>query len=170
MARLFVAAWPPEEVLDRIGSLDRPEVRGLRWTVRDQWHVTLRFLGDCDEGAVAGALGGLVHPPVWARMGPGLGHFGGRTLHVPVAGLDRLAGAVVRATAGLGRPPEPRPFNGHLTLARVARRAEVDLGPLAASLRVSAEWRVSEVGLASSRLAADGARYQVLGRFALGGV
>ncbi len=30
----------------RSAALDRPHVEGLRWTTGDQWHVTLRFLGD----------------------------------------------------------------------------------------------------------------------------
>ena len=44
-ARLFVAAVPPAAVLDQIAELTRPEIEGLRWTTRDQWHATLRFLG-----------------------------------------------------------------------------------------------------------------------------
>ena len=44
MPRLFVAVWPPDDVLDRLAVLPRPEVDGLRWTDQDHWHVTLRFL------------------------------------------------------------------------------------------------------------------------------
>ena len=53
--RLFVAVWPPDDVIDVLADLPRPEVAGVRWTTRGQWHVTLRFLGhvatvDVDEG------------------------------------------------------------------------------------------------------------------------
>ncbi|MER3453020.1 MAG: RNA 2',3'-cyclic phosphodiesterase, partial [Acidimicrobiia bacterium] len=49
--RLFVAVWPPEEVLDVVAKLPRPGVVGLRWTSREQWHVTLRFFGSVPEPA-----------------------------------------------------------------------------------------------------------------------
>ena len=44
--RLFLALWPPENVLDEI---DRALPRGLtalRWQPRERWHVTVAFLGN----------------------------------------------------------------------------------------------------------------------------
>src|SRR5215210_1263063 len=103
MARLFVAVSPPEEVLDRIAALDRPEAAGVRWTDRGQWHVTLRFLGRVDDvTAAAEALAGVRAAPAVASLGPAVGRFGHRVLHVPVAGLDAVAAAVVAATAHVG--------------------------------------------------------------------
>ena len=32
MARLFVAVWPPDDVLDAVAALERPAQDGLRWT------------------------------------------------------------------------------------------------------------------------------------------
>jgi hypothetical protein len=58
-----------------------------------------------------------------------------RALVVPVAAaLDELAAAVVTATADLGARPRKR-FTGHLTLARLHRRATMPeaLGPLPTS-------------------------------------
>lgn len=169
MPRLFVAVWPPDDVLDRLAALDRPAFDGLRWTRRDQWHVTLRFLGQVPEAAaVSGALGVLSRSPAAdATLGPATGRFGRRILHVPVAGLEPVAADVLGATAHLGRPPEDRPFAGHLTLARVAKGARVDLGPLT-GVGVAGEWRVEEVCLVESRLSAKGARYEVLERVRLG--
>ena len=43
--RLFVAAWPPPDVADAIAALPRPVEPGVRYTPREQWHVTLLFLG-----------------------------------------------------------------------------------------------------------------------------
>ncbi|MDQ2827353.1 MAG: RNA 2',3'-cyclic phosphodiesterase, partial [Actinomycetota bacterium] len=46
-------------MLDRLSALDRPVVSGLRWATREQWHVTLRFLGAVgDLGPVRAALAG----------------------------------------------------------------------------------------------------------------
>ena len=167
--RLFVAVWPPDEVLDRLAALDRPDTKGLRWTRRDQWHVTLRFLGSMPDAApVADALSGLDLPAAEAVLGPAVDRFGRRILHVPVAGLEAIAGGVVGATTGLGRPPDDRPFAGHVTLARVADRARVDLGILAGS-EIEARWPVEAICLVESRLSPHGARYEVVERFPLAG-
>lgn len=168
MPRLFVAVWPPEEALEALTALARPDVPGLRWTGRDQWHVTLRFLGRVDEvepvaAALAAIEGGSRADAV---LGPAVGRFGQRVLHVPVDGLEAVAAAASRATEGLGRP-EDRPFNGHLTLARARRGGGVDLRPLTGS-PLAARWRAEAVCLVESRLSSTGSRYQVLEQFPLG--
>ena len=106
MPRLFVAVWPPDDVLDRLAALPRPDVKGLRWTHREQWHVTLRFLGSVpDVAPVVAALGRLEVTGSQAGLGPAVDRFGHRVLHVPVTGLADLAGAVERATPTWARPP-----------------------------------------------------------------
>lgn len=166
MPRLFVAVVPPDDVLDRVAALDRPPVPGLRWTTRDQWHVTLRFLGDADAAEVVAALGEVRASETEAVMGPAVDRFGHRVLHVPVAGLDGLAEAVVRATSHLGRPPDDRPFAGHLTLARVAKGAKVDLRRLAGA-PVEGQWPVRELHLVESRPSAAGSQYDSFEAFSL---
>jgi 2'-5' RNA ligase len=167
MPRLFVAVWPAD-VLDRVAAVERPEVAGLRWTRRDQWHVTLRFLGQVELDPVVAALAGVHAPPAEATLGPEVGRFAHRVLHVPVAGLDAVAAEVVGATAGVGRPPEDRPFAGHLTLARVAKGARVDLRRFAGAA-IDGRWDVTDICLVESRLSSAGARYEVVQRFALRG-
>ena len=167
--RLFVAVWPPPDVVERVAALSRPTVIGLRWTSPDQWHVTLRFLGTVeDPDVVSEALQALRLAPVEATVGPAVGRFGHRVLHVPVEGLRGLATAVQAATAHLGKPPEDRPFSGHLTLARVGKEARVNLRPLQGE-PIGGPWPVSELTLVESRLSSAGARYQVVGRFPLTG-
>lgn len=169
MPRLFVAVWPPPEVVEGLASLPRPAVPGVRWTDREQWHVTLRFLGRVDEiDPVDEALAGVGAAPFEATVGPEVGRFGQRVLHVPVDGLAPLAEAVVPATAGLGEPPEDRIFAGHLTLARVRRGARVDLRPLTGS-PIDGRWPVTELTLVESRLGGAGARYEVVRRYPLTG-
>ena len=167
MARLFVAVAPPDEVLERVAALARPDVAGLRWTSPAQWHVTLRFLGRVDDvAAAARALAGVRARRAQASLGPAVGRFGQRVLHVPVTGLDEVAAAVVAATAHLGEPPEDRPFSGHLTLARVARGVKVDLRVLAGR-PIEGSWAVEEVCLVESHLSPKGARYETIERVAL---
>ena len=162
MAHLFVAVWPPDEVLDLIAALPRPDVDGLRWTTRDQWHVTLRFFGSVELEEASAALRALSASTATAVLGPSTGRFGTRVLHVPVSGLEAVATSVVRATEEVGRPPEPRPFSGHLTLARARdRRRGVDLRPLVGT-PIAAEWPVDEVCLVESHLSSKGANYDVV--------
>ena len=161
MPRLFVAVWLPDDVLDLVAALPRPEVEGLRWTTRGQWHVTLRFFGSVELDEAVDAVRRLSAPATTAELGPEVARFGRRILHVPVGGLERVAEGVVRATRKVGRPPEDRPFAGHVTLARTRDRRGADLRPLA-GLPVAASWPVREVCLVESRLHPHGARYEVV--------
>ena len=158
-------------MLELVAGLPRPEVAGLRWTTREQWHVTLRFLGSVEsaEPVVAALSEARFGGSGEAVLGPAVGRFGQRVLQVPVAGLEDVARAVVKRTKRLGKPPENRPFSGHLTLARVRDRRgpRVDLRPLCGG-PVSASWLVQDVVLFESRLHPHGARYEELARFQTG--
>jgi 2'-5' RNA ligase len=164
--RLFVAAWPPAPAVEAVAAVDRPEVDGLRWTTPDQWHVTLRFLGGVDDPAPAVAefhaqlAGPEPVPPAVVRMGPALGRFGHRVLHVPVTGLERVAAAVAD-------PADDRPFHGHLTLGRARDRRGVDLRPFVGLPCGPVEWVADEVTLVQSHLGRGGARYEVIERVTL---
>lgn len=165
MSRLFVAVWPPHEVLDAVEALHRPVDAGGRWTRRDQWHVTLRFLGPADPDEVAAALTAIRHDPVEAVVGPEVGLLGEGVVQLPVAGLDSLAESVVSLTAGQGRPPEDRPFFGHLTLARMA--GEPPAGVLGQAL--SASFPVDSLALVTSELGGNAARYTTVATFPFSG-
>lgn len=170
--RAFVAVWPPPDVVESLAGLPRPEVGGLRWTTPEQWHVTLRFLGEVEEEAATEAFDSIVASgPVSAELGPVTGRFGRRILHVPVSGLEGLAAATVAATAGIGHPPEDRRFAGHITLARARHPRGVELRPLAGA-PIAGRWVVPEITLVASRLggAVDrGARYEVVRTLVLRG-
>ena len=169
MPRLFVAVWPPDDVLSLIAALPRPEVEGLRWTTRDQWHVTLRFFGSVELESASEALRSVAASSTTAALGPETGRFGKRILHVPVDGLADVAKAVVRATKSVGKPPEPRPFSGHLTLGRARdRRRGVDLRALVGT-PIAAEWPVTEVCLVESHMSSKGASYEVVETLSLPG-
>lgn len=166
--RLFVAVWPPASVIDAVRAMPRPNVDGLRWTTENQWHVTLRFFGEADVDDAVAALATADTSATTAVMGPATGRFGRRILHVPVSGLDEIATRVVDKTKGVGKPPEPRPFNGHLTLARARDRRGVDLRPYCGA-PLAGEWAVDEITLVASRLSPTGARYEIVERFPLNG-
>lgn len=173
--RLFVAVSLPPDVMELVSELPRPDLPSLRWTTEDQWHITLRFLGEVEEpSAVAEALKEVPAAlrqaeidDVEATVGAATAWFRGRRiLHVPVTGLDALAQAVATATVPWGDGSDDSVFSGHLTLARVRRR---ETGPanLAGTL-ISAEWTVPEIALMSSTLTPGGSRYAVVATVALG--
>lgn len=152
MPRLFVAVEPPPEVLDRIAALPRPDEPGVRWTRPEHWHVTLRFLGEAPLDAAVDALARLDAPVTVAELGPVVSRLGRNVVCLPVRGLDALATAVGEVTAEVGEPPDPRPFTGHLTLARLKHRGACGL----AGTPFSATFPVTEVRLVRSELTAEG--------------
>lgn len=158
MARLFVAVWPPPEVVEELVALRRKDQRGVRFVPPENWHVTLRFLGDADPDEVIAALDDASLPAADARVGPGVDVFADRALVVPVHGLDDLATAVRDVTASIGQPLRRR-FAGHLTLARLKPHAEL---PSAMGAYVEATFAVTEIALVESRLDPAGARYATL--------
>jgi RNA 2',3'-cyclic 3'-phosphodiesterase len=156
--RLFVGVWPSAEVVDMLAALPR-EPSELRWTVREQWHVTLRFLGRAEIAPAIAALEHLRHEPACtATVAGDAVRLGRGAVVLRVDGLVPLAARTSRAFDGIGRPPEERPFVGHLTLARLKGAGRVPLP----SLRVDASWRVRTVCLMRSHLGRGGARYETV--------
>ena len=164
MARLFVAVWPPEEVVAELTSLRRKDQRGVRFVAPDNWHLTLRFLGEADPDVVAAALDDGEYPAATVRLGPGVDVISDRALVIPAVGLDGLAAAVTQRTTSIGAAPRKR-FVGHLTLARIKPHADM---PPALGAYLTAEFDVEEIALVRSRLHSDGARYDTLATWPVG--
>ena len=162
--RLFVAVWPSPSVIEDLRGLDRPPHPGVRWTMADQWHVTLRFVGDLEDpepliSRVRGAASQV--GPTVAEMGPRSGWLGPSVLCLPVHGLDAVAAAVRTATGDLGEPERPD-FHGHLTLARARRGAAPVLKRLPA-VELASSWPVEEITVVASALGGTGSTYTVVG-------
>lgn len=166
--RLFVALVPPAAVLDEIAAeINRlrsvaPE---LRWSRRDQWHVTLAFLGEVEERRTPGLaerLGRAAHRheafELWFSGG---GRFTHSTLWAGVRGdrdrLRSLAESIAAAARRAGIDHVDRPYRPHLTLARSRSRGDVDLRPLVASVAdfASTAWSADAIHLIQSRLGAS---------------
>ena len=164
MPRLFIAVWPPEEVAAELAALHRKDQHGVRFVQPDNWHITLRFLGEAHPGDVIAALGDAPLAAARAHLGPAVDVIAERALVVPVDGLNVLAGQVIDRTKGIGEPPRKR-FVGHLTLARV--KSHVPMPRLLGSM-VSAEFDVDEIALVQSRRGPDGVRYETIGTWPVG--
>jgi len=169
--RAFLAIYPDESARGELAEVAPDDADDVRVTDMADWHVTLRFLGELDEGSMA-KVSVAVHEvlgsvaPCTVRLGPttALGT-GARVLFVPATGAERAAKAV---DDGLGDLVEPRdgPFGGHLTLARARGRGRLP-APLSGQ-PVHVSFVASEVALVVSRLEPDRAVHQVLRRFTLG--
>ena len=172
-SRLFVAVWPPAQCVAAVAALRQSagtdgDDGSIRWEPQGLDHVTLRFVGAADAGAVAEALGAARLPAARAVLGPAVTRLGQSVLCVPVDGLDELAGAVVAATAHLGEPPTHRQFFGHLTIGRVRSG---DGGPVVAQ-PIAAAFEVTEVALVRSHLPTaqqPQRRYETVATFTVGG-
>ncbi len=163
MARLFLAVFPPVDVVERLGELERPDVEGLRWTKREQWHITLRFFGEAEQGDVEDSMQGIRAAATTVLLGPASRWLGGRVLALPADGLDDLAAAVRARTETIGQAPGRRNFTGHLTLARTRKR----LAGAVVGQPFDAQFRATELWLVSSQLDPDGARYTKLSHWPL---
>ncbi len=166
--RLFVAVWPPVEVLDALDALARPDEPGVRYTTRAQWHVTLRFLGACAPDDAIAAIQKLRWPgdAVEARCGSAVSRLGrSSAIVVPVHGVDQLATAARSVTAKVGEPDE-RHFNGHLTIARVKGQGACRV----AGAPFEARFPVTSVALVASDRLPDGASYTTIATFGPEGV
>ena len=140
--RIFTAVYPSAEAsahLDlALASVGGPLVgdpgKGVRWTPKEQRHVTIAFHGEVPDGAVphyvdelTAAVAGI--EPFECLLAGG-GTFQGRTFFVGVGeqggrGLRALADAAEEAAAVCGFRADPRSAGRpHLTLARATARAE----------------------------------------------
>jgi 2'-5' RNA ligase len=164
MARLFIAVWPADDVAAELSTLHRKDQRGVRFVRPENWHITLRFLGEADPDAVISALDGAMFEPARAHLGPAVDVLSERALVVPVDGLNALADRVTERTSRIGEPPRKR-FVGHLTLARVKSTVPM---PRALGALVSADFDVDEIALVQSRLDPQGAQYDTIETWPVG--
>lgn len=147
MARLFVALWPPDDVVRELAEMRRPAMDGLRWTKPERLHVTLRFLGECSEVKAAAALSAVSSVPAPITLGPTLQRLGRGVVMLPARGADGLAAAVTEATGHLGQPPPKRRFTGHMTVARFKRDPSPSQWPPEDLPTISASFTASEMVL-----------------------
>jgi RNA 2',3'-cyclic 3'-phosphodiesterase len=133
MPRLFSGIEIPPSIAMSLTIL-RSGLNGARWIDPENYHVTLRFIGDVDGASARDFADALaeIDAPAFELTFEGLGSFGGRKPHAIWAGISRtpeleaLQRAHERAAREAGLPPETRNFKPHVTLARL-RGARSDI-------------------------------------------
>lgn len=126
MIRLFVGLGLPDPMADTLAGL-AVGIPGTRWIERRNLHITLRFIGEVENGLaqdIHDALAELRAPSPHIAIS-GFGTFGSRQPHALWAAVDKdpelihLQNKIETAMVRLGLPPEPRKFTPHVTLARL---------------------------------------------------
>ncbi|HEX9713135.1 MAG TPA: RNA 2',3'-cyclic phosphodiesterase [Actinomycetota bacterium] len=176
--RLFVALGLLPEVKDelaRIAGALAPFVPGALWVPRDNYHLTLAFLGWVADERVPEISDALRQGVAELREGSArlddLGAFPSeRRARVVWVGLadpegvvEAMAGAVHESMAGIGSPPEERPFRAHVTLARSKTPGLVAFPEDAAPAPLAVP--VGRVTLFRSHLRRPAPRYEALAEF-----
>lgn len=177
--RLFVGVPLPRDARLRLADLGGG-LAGARWVDADNLHVTLRFIGEVDDGAaedIDGALSGVRQPGFELALS-GVGCFqSGRRVRVLWAGIDaseplvRLRNKVESALVRAGLEPEHRKFQAHVTLARFNRTKGGDVVGFLEAHDDFADgpFPVTAFTLFQSHLGHHGARYLPLAQYPLGG-
>jgi 2'-5' RNA ligase len=182
--RSFIAASIAPAVRDAVAQLAASFAAGdVRWSPPEQYHLTLKFLGNASSNQLArvaiqlreitknrshfmveldriGAFPRFDRPRViWVGVGAGTDQ------------LIELARLVEMACTPVGFPREGRPYHPHLALGRVRSSRSID--SLVSRLQSAGSldiqpFAVEEVLLMESRLQRDGAVHLVRERFPLG--
>jgi 2'-5' RNA ligase len=127
MIRLFVGLSLPSDVRQRLAAMSGG-VPGARWEPEENFHLTLRFIGEVEHGQADDVHGELskLHMPGFEIILSAIDWFGSgdnaRVLYVGVDKnemLQRLQNKVENAVQRAGLPPETRKWRPHVTLARL---------------------------------------------------
>jgi 2'-5' RNA ligase len=177
MPRLFTGLEVPPETVQELSAL-RGGLPGARWVEPENYHVTLRFIGDVNDAAareVASVLAQVRRGPFEISL-DGLHAFGGRKPRAVVAlvpttrPLMELQVEHERLIQRVGLEPEGRKYTPHVTLARLrdaSNRQVADYLATRSPLR-TAPFAIRRFVLYSARASVGGGPYVVEAAYPLG--
>jgi RNA 2',3'-cyclic 3'-phosphodiesterase len=179
MPRLFTGLEVPDDIAFELNLL-QGGVWGARWIEPQDYHITLRFIGDVEERLaheMQMSFEAIEARPFTIQL-KGVGAFGGNDPHSIYVGvaespeMRRLQGALERHCQMLGLPPEGRKFTPHVTLARLRSPNLANVQEFLArqNLFVSRPFEVQQFVLFSSRPSRGGGPYGVVESYDLRGV
>jgi 2'-5' RNA ligase len=170
MPRIFTGLEVPADVAQSLAML-RGGLPGARWIDAENYHLTLRFIGDIDAALaqeVAWLLGQVRRPALELRF-DALSAFGGHRPRAVVATLAQtpalmeLQAEHERLMQRIGLEPEGRKYTPHVTLARLRDTSSRQVADYLATRAFLAplSFRVSRFVLFSARASVGGGPYVV---------
>ena len=187
--RLFVSIHVPEVVREKLRDAQRQFEKAMpqdsvRWTLFEQLHLTLEFLGSVPAAEIPlleRALTKVASNHRSFRLATeSIGAFSSvrnpRVIWAGLAGdIDRLKALQADVHAGVlqwEREPETRAYRPHLTLGRVRPIKPHELRKVSQALAAVTpesfgEWEVNGFTLMQSKLSSHGAQHSVLATFPL---
>jgi 2'-5' RNA ligase len=170
MPRLFTALEIPSDIGNALSML-RGGLPGARWIDPENYHITLRFIGDVDDAVahdVASMLGRVKRHSFDLHF-EGVSSFGGRKPRAVFASIspDRTLMEVQaehdRLMQRIGLEPDGRKFTPHVTLARLRESSSQDVANYLSARGYfrTAPFHVSRFVLFSSRDSVGGGPYVV---------
>jgi 2'-5' RNA ligase len=170
MPRIFTGLEIPAEVAQSLSML-RGGLPGARWIDPENYHLTLRFIGDVDDSVaheVASMLGRVRRREFELRF-DALSSFGGRRPRAVVAALAQMQELMdlqaehERLMQRVGLDPEGRKYTPHVTLARLRDSSPMQVAEYLATraLLRAPPFKVSRFVLFSSRASVGGGPYLV---------
>ncbi|HWU99542.1 MAG TPA: RNA 2',3'-cyclic phosphodiesterase [Devosia sp.] len=171
MPRLFTGLEVPYHVQSALW-LKRGGLSGARWIDPENYHITLRFIGDVDNRTadeVSYELDRLSYSEGFGIRLSHSGTFGGDTPRALYAGgensegLQRLQAAHERVLRRAGLEPEARRFVPHVSLARLRGASAVEVAEFIheAGQFTPLEFSVGRFVLFSSKASVGGGPYLV---------
>ncbi|MEM6491707.1 MAG: RNA 2',3'-cyclic phosphodiesterase, partial [Pseudomonadota bacterium] len=150
-------------------------VPGARWTPEENVHVTLKFIGEIDEGLAADideALAEVQAAPFTMALA-GVGAFDRRLIWAgvePADPINALRRKVETAAARAGAPRSERRYAPHATIARVKQGDPTRIAGFLSThaLFRSEAFAVESFALISSVLGREQARHRVEVEYPLG--
>lgn len=182
MIRLFTAIEVPEDLHPALCAM-QAGLPGAQWVPPENFHITLRFIGEVPEPAfdeIAEALWQIQASGFSLKLS-GVDKFGGeskkskaRSVFASVkdeGGLVRLAKKIDATLQSIGLEPDHRKFRPHVTLGRLKDTPPSRLGPYITDHAMFSTrlFNIAEFVLFSSQLSASAPLYEPLARFALTG-
>lgn len=178
MPRLFTGIEIPAAIGQQLAML-RGGLPGARWIDPQNYHLTLRFLGDIDDTVAheaASALG-LIRRASFDLRFDGVTSFGGRKPRAVVAetsaspALMELQAEQERLMQRIGLAPEGRKYTPHVTLARLRESSSRQVADYLAArgLFRTPDFPVERFVLFSSRNSTGGGPYVVEASYPLDG-
>jgi RNA 2',3'-cyclic 3'-phosphodiesterase len=134
MPRLFTGVEIPPDIGEALSML-RGGLPGARWITPDNYHLTLRFIGDVDDliAQEVALMLGRVRRGAFDLHLEGLTSFGGRRPRAVVASvapapaLLEVQAEHERLMQRIGLEPEGRKYMPHVTLARLRDSSSMDV-------------------------------------------